>query len=166
MDKIFQKLVNNNFSELAGLRVDSSIPVPEHLVNEIIEAALQGNKNINYCRVSISGQNLVSVNLKTPLWPWPLNFKLRLFRSVDFARSPKIRASLESNVLLGKLGSLFNALPAGINVYDGQVAVDIQSFLSTPEQKRMLDLVKSVEVRTEQARVILDVRIKVEDNGG
>ena len=161
MDKIFRELIGNNFSDLVGLTVDASIPVPEHIVNEIIEAALLGNKNINDCRVSISGQNMVSVNLKTPLWLWPIHLKLRLERSVDFTGIPMIRASLENNVLLGMLGALFKALPDGVNVQDGHIIVDIQSFLGTPEERKMFDLIKSIEVRTEEAKVIFDVKIKV-----
>ena len=162
MDRIFRKAIENNFSELVGLTVDASVPVPEHLVNEIIEVTLQGNKNMTYCRVSIAGENRVFVNLKTPLWPWPLNFKLRLFRSVDLTGPPKIRAFLENNVLLGKLGSLFKALPDGINIYKDQIVVNIESFLQTPEQKRMLGLVRSVEIRTEEAKIILDVKAGVD----
>ena len=162
MDKIFRKLIDNNFSDLAGLTADASIPVSEHIVNEIIEAALRGNKNIKNCRVSISGQNKVSANLKTPLWLWPINLKLRLERSVDLTSSPKIRALLENNVLLGKLGSLFNALPNGVNMQGDQVIIDVQSFLDTPDQRKMLDLLKSVEVRTVSGKVIFDIKIKVE----
>lgn len=162
MDEIFRKLIEDNFSDLAGLTVDASIPVPEHIVNEIIEAALRGNKNINDCRVSIRGQNKISVNLKTPLWPWPINLTLRFERSVDFTGNPKIRASLENNVLLGKLGSLFNALPDGVNIHGDQVIIDVQSFLGTPEQRKMFGLIQSVEIRTEQAKLIFDVKIKVE----
>ena len=162
MDKIFQRVIDNNFSDLAGLTADASIPVPEYIVNEIIEATLQGNKKIKNCRVSISGQNKVSVNLQTPLWLWPINLKLKLERSVDITSSPKIRALLENNVLLGKLGSLFKALPNGVNMQDDQITVDIRSFLDTPEQRKMLDLIKSIEVRTESGKVIFDIKIKVE----
>jgi hypothetical protein len=162
MDKIFQRVIDNNFSDLAGLTADASIPVPEYIVNEIIEAALRGNKKIKNCRVSISGQNKVSVNLKTTLWLWPINLKLRLERSVDFTGRPKIRASLENNVLLGKLGSLFKALPNGVNMQGDQVVVDVQSFLDTPDQRKILDLIKSIEVRTESGSVILDIKIEVE----
>ena len=162
MDEIFRKLIDNNFSDLVGLTIDASIPVPDHIVNEIIEAALWGNKNIYACRVSIGGQNKVSLNLKTPLWLWPINMKLKLERWVDITGSPKIRASLENNVFLGKLGALFKALPEGVNIYGDQVIVDVQSFLETPEQRKMLDLIKSVEVRTEPAKMIFDIKIKVE----
>jgi len=162
MDEIFRKLIDNNLSDLAGLTVDASIPVPEHIVNEIMEAALRGNKNIKDCLVSISGHNKVSVNLRTPLWLWPINIKLKLERSVDFSGSPKIRASLENNALLGKLAALFKALPDGVSMQGDQVIVDVQSFLATPEQRKMLDLIKSVEVKTEQAKLFFDVKVKVE----
>jgi hypothetical protein len=162
MDNIFRKLIDNNFSDLAGLTVDASIPVPEHIVNEFIGLALRGNKNIKHCFVSINNQNNVLVSLRTPLWLWPIHLKLKLERSVDLSGSPKIRASLENNVLLGKLGALFKALPAGINISGKQVIVDIRSFLDTPEQRKMLDLFKSIEVRTEIAKVIFEVKIKIE----
>ena len=163
MDEIFQKIIDNNFSDLKGLTVDASIPIPQYIVNEIIEAALQGNKNIEYCRVSIGEQNRISAKLKTTSWPWPLDLKLRLFKAVDLARSPRIRASLENNLLLGKLGSFFRALPKGINLYGNHVVLDIGSFLSTPEQKKILDLVKSAEINTEEGKVILDVKIRVDE---
>ena len=162
MDEIFQKIIENNFSDLKGLAVDASIPVPQQLINEIIEAVLEENKNIEYCRVSIGEQNRISVKLKTTSWPWPLDLKLKLFRSVDLARSPRIRASLENNLLLGILGSFFRALPKGINLYGNQVVLDIGSFLSSPEQKKILDLVKSAEIDTEEGKVILDVKLKVD----
>lgn len=163
MDEIFQRIIDNNFSDLKGLTVDASIPVPGQLINEIIEAALQENKNIEYCRVSIGGQNRVTVKLKTTMLPWPLDLKLKLFRSVDLARSPRIRASLENNLLLGKLGSFFKALPEGIKLYGDQVVVDIGSFLRTPEQRRMLDLIKAAEINTEEGKLILDVKVRVDE---
>ena len=162
MDEIFQRIIDNNFSDLKGLTVDASVPVPQQLINEIIEAALQGNKNIEYCQVSIGGQNRVSVKLRTTMLPWPLDLKLRLFKSVDLTRSPRIRASLENNLLLGKLGSYLKALPKGINLYGNQVVVDIESFLSTSEQIKILELIKSAEINTEDGKVILDVKIKID----
>jgi len=163
MDEIFKKLIDNKFSDLKGLTVHASIPGPQQLINEIIKAALQENKNIEYCRVSIGGQNRVSVKLKTTMLPWPLDLKLKLFKLVDLARSPRIRASLENNLLLGKLGSFFNALPKGINLYGNQVVLDIGYFLRTPEQRRILDLIKSAEINTEEGKVILDVKIRVDE---
>jgi hypothetical protein len=164
MDKIFRKIIDNNFSDLKGTIVDASIPVPQYLINEIIEAPLQGNKNIEFCRVSIHGQNRVSANVKTTLLPWSINLKLKLDNSVDFASfsSPKIRAWLENNRLLGSLGSFFNALPKGVKLYGNQIVIDIASFLQTPEQKRMLDLVKFVGINTEEGKIILDVKIEVD----
>jgi hypothetical protein len=160
MDAIFQRLIDSNFSELTGLEVNASVPVPELLVNEIIAASLRGNKNLEYCRVSIGGQNRVTADIKSPLWPWPFHLKLKLFREVDFSGSPKVRAFLENNVLLGKLGVLFKALPPGIVLYEDQISVDIGSFLQTSEQKRYLKLVKAVEIRTEIGTIIFDVKLQ------
>ena len=160
MDAIFQRLIDNNFSELTGLEINASVPVPEPLVNEIIAASLRGNKNLEYCRISIGRQNRVAAEIKSPLWPWPLHLKLKLFREVDFSGSPKVRAFLENNVLLGKLGTLFKALPPGIVLYEDQISVDVGSFLQTPEQKRQLQLVKAVEISTDVGTIIFDVKIQ------
>ena len=161
MDTIFSRLAEDNFSELAGLSVDSSIPVPEPLVNEIIQVVLRGNRNITSCHVTIHRENRVIVDLKTPMWPWPLNLKLKLFSSVELKPSPKIRAFLENNLLLGKLGSFFKGLPDWITLYNDQVAIDLGSFLR-PEQKRLLAWVKSLEIKTEENKIILDVTAKVD----
>ena len=103
--------------------------------------------------------------MKTTILPWPLNLKLKLDTSVDFASysSPKIRAWIESNRLLGSLGSLFNALPEGIKLYGDQVVIDLGAFLRTPEQRKLLSLVKSVDIRTEEGKVILDAKIEVNE---
>ena len=164
MDRVFQRLIDSNFSDLKGTIIDASIPVPQALVNELIEVSLRGNKTIVSCTLTIHPQNRVSVRLKTTMLPWPLDLKLKLDKSVDFASysSPKIRAWMENNRLLGSLGSMFNALPEGIKIYGNQVVLDLGAFLRTPEQKRLLDLVKSVEIQTEEGKVLLDVRIEVD----
>ncbi len=41
MDKIFQKIIHNNFSDLKGTTVDASIPVPQYLINELITEVLK-----------------------------------------------------------------------------------------------------------------------------
>src|SRR5215203_3064442 len=103
MHKIFQRIIDTNFSELPGIKADASIPVPESLVNEIIQASLRGNKNVSYCRVAFGRDNQVSADVKSPLLPWTFHLKMKLFGSVDLTGSPKVRAFLENNLLLGKL---------------------------------------------------------------
>jgi hypothetical protein len=68
---------------------------------------------------------------------------------------------LENNILLGRVGAFFNALPEGVKLYGNQIVIDIGTFLQTPEQKRMLSLVRSVGMSTEDGIVILDVKIEV-----
>ncbi|HSL46498.1 MAG TPA: hypothetical protein VK897_23900 [Anaerolineales bacterium] len=164
MEQVFQKIINNNFSDLKGTTVNALIPVPQSLINEIIQEALRGNKNISSVQVTVHPQNRVSANVKTALLPWPLNLKLKLDKSVDFASysSPKIRAWMENNLLLGSLGAFFKALPEGIKLYGNQVVVDLGSFVRKPEQKKYLDLVKSVGIETKDGRVLLDVKVKIE----
>ena len=162
MEEIFERLINNTFAELAGLKVNASIPVPERLVNEIVGMAIQANKNISYCRVSISRGNRVSVNLKTPRWPWPVELQIRLERAVDLGGSPRVVAQLENKVLLGRLGSFFKVLPDGVRIQGNQLIVDVGAFLKTPQQKRLLDLIRSAEIRTEEGKLIVNVRVEVE----
>jgi hypothetical protein len=145
--------------------MDASIPVPQYLINELIAEALKGNKSIASIKTSIHTQNRISLDIKTTVLPWPLNLKLKLDRAVDLASygSPKLRAWMENNRLLGSLGSLFNALPEGIKLYGNQVVIDLGAFLRTPEQKRLLSLVKSVGIRTEESQVILDAKVEVNE---
>lgn len=163
MESIFQKIINNNFSDVAGLTADISIPVSQLLVNELIEVALQGSKTFSACQVSIHEQNRVSVRLKTSLLPWPLNLKLKLDNSVDFSSfsSPKVRAWLENNRTLGSLVSFFHALPEWLKLHGDQVVVDLGFFLQTPEQKKIFDLIESIGIRTEVDKATFDVKIRV-----
>jgi hypothetical protein len=164
MDKIFQKIIRNNFSDLQGMTVDASIPLPQRLINELIAEAVKGNKNIASVQAAIHPQNRISVGVKTTVLPWPLNLKLKLDRSVDLASysSPKIRAWMENNILLGSLGSALNVLPEGIKLYGDQIVIDLGAFLPTAEQKSLLKLVKSVGIRTEEGKIILDAKLEID----
>jgi hypothetical protein len=160
MEKIFRQLLETNFAELTGLTANASVPVPEQLVNELLEIQLAGNKKITWCRVSIEEQNRMDVHVKTPLLPWTLDLKLKLFHAVDLTGSPRLRAFLENNLLIGKIASSLNAFPEGIRMYDNQITVDLGKLLDSPEQRRLLELVKSMEIRTETGKLILDVKIE------
>jgi hypothetical protein len=164
MDQVFKRIIDNDFSDLKGSTVSASIVVPQSVINEVIKAALGGNRTIDSVQLSIQAQNRVSVDVKTTLLPWPLNLRLKLDNAVDLASysSPKLRAWLENNLLLGSLGSLFNAFPEGVKLYGNQLVIDLGMFLRTPEQKRYLDLVKSIGIQTALGQVILDVDMKVE----
>ncbi|HSL28822.1 MAG TPA: hypothetical protein VK900_06440 [Anaerolineales bacterium] len=164
MDQIFKRILGHNFSELKGSTVLASIVLPESLINEILRSALQGNNNIESLQIAIHPQNRVALSVKTALLPWSLQLKLKIDRSIDLASysSPKLRAWMENNRWLGTLGSLFDALPEGTKLFGNQIVVDLAAFLPSPEHKPMLDLVKSVDIRTEPSTVILDVKAAVE----
>ena len=162
VNEIFQRIMNDDFAELDGLAVDVSIPVSQQLINEIIEAALQENQNIEYCRVSIGEQNRISVNVKTTRWPWPINLKLWVFQSVDITPAPKIRVLLENNAILGKLGAFLKALPEGVKLYGEQIVIDVRSFLQTEQHRKFLAMVKSIEIQTEKGKLIFDVQIRID----
>ena len=83
MDAIFEKIIANNFSDLKGLIADVTVPVPEYLVNDLLQATLQENKSIKDCQLYIHADNRVSLDLKTTLLPWTLHVQLRLDKSVD-----------------------------------------------------------------------------------
>jgi hypothetical protein len=163
MDKLFQRIIDNNFSDLPGTQVDAVVPVPQSLVNELIRVALLGNSTIKSCDITIHAQNNIYESVKTTLLPWSLNLKLKLDNSVDFASysSPKVRAWLENNILLGRLGAFFNALPDGIKLYGNQVVLDIGAFLQDTRQKQNRALVKDVTIQTEEGKLILTVRAQV-----
>lgn len=163
MDQIFQRIIDHNFSDLKGATVQASVPVLASLINEVLPIVLQGNRTIESCQVTLHPENRVSVSVKTTLLPWPIDLKMRLDRSVDLTSyaTPKLRAWMENNLLFGKLGSWLNALPEGIKLYGNQIVIDLGSFL-TAEQRRLVPLVKSAGIRTEEGSLLLDIRIAVE----
>jgi hypothetical protein len=162
VDEIFRRILDDGFSEFAGLNIDASIPVPEHIVNEVIESTLRGNPNIKDCRVAIGEGNQVSMALITSLLPWTIKLKLKLNSVVELANSPQVRAKLENNILLRKLGSFLNALPEGVSLDGDQVVVNLGVFLPQ-EYGQLLDLLKSVEIRTVTGKVLLDIKVEVND---
>ena len=160
MNNNSQQFIDKEFSSITGLTVDASISISEKLLNDRIASELQGNEKIAYCRVSVEPHNRLDVHIKTSFWTWPLNLKLRVFSSVDFNQPPKIRAFLENHVLLAKLGSLLKALPHGIDIYKDQISVELEPLLKDLTQKRLLSLVKKMEIRSEVGKIIIDVKIE------
>lgn len=164
MERIFERIVEGNFAELKGTTVQASILVSESLINELVEAALSESQSISSAPITVHPQNRISIALKTRLLPWALPLHLKLDDSVDFASysSPKLRAWLERNRWLGSLGSILNFLPEGIKLYGNQLVIDLAAFLKMPEQRRLLDLVKSVDIRSEEGKLILDAQLGVD----
>jgi hypothetical protein len=70
---------------------------------------------------------------------------------------------MENNLLLGSLGSVLNVLPEGIKLYGNQIVIDLGAFLRTVEQKSLLKLVKSLGIRTEEGKIILDARLEIDE---
>jgi hypothetical protein len=163
MDRVFQRIIHNHFSELKGTVIEASVPVSQSLINELIQLSLQESKNIESIQVTVHPENRVSAAVKTTVLPWPLNLRLKLDRSVDFASysSPKIRAWMENNRLLGSVGAFLNMLPEGVKVYGDQIVVDLGTWLPTPEQRKYLDLVKFVGIDTGEGQVNLHVRVEI-----
>lgn len=164
MEQILQRIIKSNFSELKGAVVEATVPIPQTLINELLRVFLRANKTISSIEVTIHPQNRISLQVKAGLLPWPIDLRLKLDQAVDLASygSPKLRAWMENNRLLGSLGSVFNALPVGVRLYGDQVVIDLGALLRTPEQRKYLDLIKSVDIRTEKEQVILDARLEVE----
>lgn len=160
MEKIFQRLIDNNLAELGGLTIDATIPVTESLANEIIESSLQDQSQIEYARVYIQGGNRIALDVKSTLWPWLITVKLKLFSSVDVTHSPTIRAFLENHVILAKLGSLIQALPKGTTIYRDQVSINIESFMPVPELRQLMGLIRVMEIRTEEGKLFFDIKIR------
>lgn len=158
MDRIFKRLIDSDLADLSGLTVDATIPVTESLANEFIAMSLQENPQLEYCQVHIHGENRITCHVKSSRWPWPFNVRLKLFSSVDITHSPAIRAFMQNYALLGKLGSLFNALPDGVNVYEDQVSINIQSLMTSQEERKLLGLIKAMEIRTEEGRIFFDIK--------
>lgn len=160
MDKIFQRLMDGDLTEVNGFTVDAGITVSEELANEIVALIIEDTPQVESCRVKIHAENRIALDVKSSLWPWPLQVKLRLFRSVDVADSLRLRAFLENHLLLGKLGSLLKLLPDGIQFYEDQVSIDLSAFASSHEQSALLSWIKTAEISTEEGRLLVDVGIR------
>lgn len=158
MDEILSLLTDGDLKEPGGLTVDANVAMSESVVNELNDIALQGNPQIEYCRVHIHPQNRVTLDVKSPLWPWPISVKLKLFSAVDLTHSPTVRAFLENHMLLGKLGALLKALPGGIKIYEDQVSINIETFMPLQEQKKLLGLIQGIEIRTEEGRIFFNIK--------
>ena len=162
MENFFQKMLDSNFSDLPGLVADISIPMPEYLVNELLAAILLGNKSITSCQAAIGIQNQVVIELKTNLWPWPVKLKLKLEEQSDWRGTPNITAWLENHVWLANAGSLFSLLPPSVSIQGKQITVDLNRLLSTPEQTRILKLIKTVVIKTDEGLLTFMIKAGVD----
>lgn len=160
MDKILSRLIDGELAEPGALTVDATVAMTESLANELNAIVLEGNAQIEYVRVHIHRENRVTLDVKSPLWPWPISVKLKLFGAVDMTHSATVRAFLENHVLLGKLGALLKALPSGIKIYEDQVSINLESFLPVQEQRKLLSLIQAIEISTEEGKIFFDVKVR------
>ncbi len=151
------------FSGLAGVRVATTIPISDALLNEAIAAYLPVGGRIQELTVRAHPADRVTVRvtLAKPAFLPPVSLKASVERQPEFPDSPVLVLRLEGAAGLMKLAgpamALMNARLPGIRIEGDRVLVDLRVILREHGREAWLDHVDRAEVTTDEGHVILFV---------
>jgi hypothetical protein len=164
--EVLHRLQSTGFSDLAGARVSADVPIPEHLINEVVAAALPPNLPLREVSIRPEAGDQFSVRLtpRTAMLP-PITVKLAIERQPDFPQSPVLVLRMKT------MGGLFgfasaalplgNMLPPGVRLDGERILVDLRAMTAQKGIADLLQYVRELRVTTEDGRVILHLNAAV-----
>ena len=164
---LLERLQRSNFSDLEGTRASVRVPVAERLLNEVIADNLPRGGAVREARVRPRAANRMDVQVKLarPAFLPPLNVTATIERQPEFPRSPEIVLKLGSlpgvMALAGGAAAFFNVLPPGVRMEGERVLVNIAELTRRHGRADVLDLVRRLQVTTEDGVLVLEVDLAI-----
>jgi hypothetical protein len=146
------------FRDLAGARVSASIPISERLLNEIVSATMPKNLPVREVTVRPEPGNRFSVRIapKAAFLP-QLTVKLEIEKQPQFPTVPELVLRMATmGGLLGLAGAAFpiaSMLPPGVRLDGDRIVVDLRELARREGVLDLLELVRELEMTTEEGRV-------------
>ena len=155
------------FRDLAGTRISGSIPVSERLLNQLVAATMPKNLPVREVTVRPEPGNRFSVRIAPRAAFLPqLTVKLEIEKQAQFPTSPEIVLRMATmGGLLGLAGAAFpiaSMLPPGVRLEGERIVVDLRELARREGVADLLELVRELEISTEEGRVRVFVDTSVQ----
>jgi hypothetical protein len=155
------------FRDLAGTRISGSIPVSERLLNQLVAATMPKNLPVREVTVRPEPGNRFSLRISPRAAFLPqLTVKLEIEKQAQFPTSPEIVLRMATmGGLLGLAGAAFpiaSMLPPGVRLEGERIVVDLRELARREGVADMLELVRELDISTDEGRVRVFVDTSVQ----
>jgi hypothetical protein len=155
------------FRDLAGTRISGSIPVSERLLNQLVAATMPKNLPVREVTVRPEPGNRFSVRISPRAAFLPqLTVKLEIEKQAQFPTSPEIVLRMATmGGLLGLAGAAFpiaSMLPPGVRLEGERIVVDLRELARREGVADLLELVRELDISTDEGRVRVFVDTSVQ----
>lgn len=160
MTDLLHHLQGSAFRDIAGARVSAVIPVSEALVNRLIAATLPATAPVRDVVIQPEPNDRFSVRItpKAALLP-SITLKLAIEEQPRLPESAVLvlRMATLSGIFGLASGMIAGMLPPAVRLQGETIRVDLRALAAERGQAELLDHLRSLEVHTDQGRVILHV---------
>ena len=158
--RLLDHLRATNFGELAGTRIQATIPIAETLLNAFVRDTMPPNLPVREVSISPEHGNRLSVRVVPKAMFMPaLTVKLDIERQPEIPTAPVLVLRLAT--MPGLLGlaaaALPQALPPGVRMQGEVILVDLLAMARHHGFEEVFGHLREVRVTTDQGRLILTV---------
>lgn len=152
------------FPDLAGARVTVSIPVSDRLVTTFANENMPASGPVRAIDVRAHEANRLSVRvrLRRPALMPPVSLNLAIVQQPRLPEAPAIGLRLAAPgallALAGSAARVFNVLPPGVQMDGDRINVDLRAMLEQRGLGEVLDYLESLEITTEDGKIIFSAR--------
>lgn len=152
------------FQDFAGTRVTVSIPVSDRLVTTLANENMPASGPVREIEVRAHEGNHLSVRvrLRRPAMMPPIPVNLTIVQQPSLPQAPVVGLRLSAPgallALAGSAARFFNVLPPGVQMDGDRITVNLRAMLEQRGLGEVLDYLESLEMTTEDGRIILSAR--------
>jgi hypothetical protein len=160
--RILEQLRATRFADLAGARIGASIPIPERILNELVAASIPPTAPVRDVAVRPQAGDRFALRARLASLDFlpPITLTVVIERQPELPDSPLVLRLLSIPGMIAMMGaaaSIASKLPPGIRMDKDLVLVDLKTLAERQGYADLLPLIRSLRIRTEEGRVILEV---------
>lgn len=165
--RIVERLRASGLRELAGARVTATIPIGDHLLNDVIAASLPASGAIREFTVHPQAENRLGVRVKLarPEFLPAITATLAIERQPELPDTPLLGFRVTGLpgllALAAPVLSLRTMLPPGVRLEGDRLTVDLASLLEQHGQRELLRHLERLRVTSEKGRLLIEVEAGV-----
>lgn len=160
--EIVDKLRASRFRDVSGFRVTATVPLSEHLVNDLITASLRQGGMVREASVHPQPQDRLNVRVKLtrPEFLPAISATLLIERQPELPQSPSLVFRVTGLpgflALAGPLVSIQSRLPPGVRLEGDLLALDLRELAAQYGQAEMFGYLRRLRVSSEAGRLLIE----------
>jgi hypothetical protein len=160
--RILEQLRATRFTDLNGARIAASIPISERVLNELVAVSVPPSAPVRDVTIRPQAGDRFAVRARLTRFDFlpAINLTVVIERQAELPDSPLVLRLLSVPGLIAMVGaaaSIASKLPPGIRMDKDCVLVDLKTLAERQGYADLLQLIRSVRVRTDDGRMIVEV---------